>query len=90
METFSASLALCAGNSPHKGKWRGALMFSLIYARINGWVNTNEAGDLRRNHVHYDVIVMYRMLCTKVADIGGYKIAYYFSFRNRVYGDKHV
>ena len=25
--------------SPHKGQWRGALMFSLICARINGWVN---------------------------------------------------
>ena len=37
METFSASLAICAaGNSPvtdespHKSQWRGALMFSLI------------------------------------------------------------
>ena len=31
METFSALLALCVGNSPrHKGQWRGALMFSLI------------------------------------------------------------
>ena len=38
METFSALLALCAGihrspvKSPHKGRWRGALMFSLICA----------------------------------------------------------
>ena len=36
METFSASLAFVRGihrspvNSPHKGQWRGALMFSLI------------------------------------------------------------
>ena len=36
METFSASLALCVGNSPvpvnspHKGQWRGALMFSFL------------------------------------------------------------
>ena len=45
-------------NSPHKGQWRGALMFSLICARINGWVKTREAGDLRRYHAHYDVIVM--------------------------------
>ena len=35
-------------NSPHKGQWRGALMFSLICAWINGWVNNGEAGDLRR------------------------------------------
>ena len=25
-------------NSPHKGQWRGALVFSLICAWINGWV----------------------------------------------------
>ena len=45
-------------NSPHKGQWRGVLMFSLICARINGWVNNRKAGDLRRYRVHYDVIVM--------------------------------
>ena len=45
-------------NSPHKGQWRGALMFSLILAWINGSVNNNEAGDLRRHRAHYDVIVM--------------------------------
>ena len=45
-------------NSPHKGQWRGALMFTLICARINGWVNNREAGDLRCNPAHYDVIVM--------------------------------
>ena len=65
-------------NSPYKGQWRGALMFSLIYARINGWVNTGEAGDLRRHHVHYDVIVTNRMFCTKIADIGGCEIAIIF------------
>ena len=45
-------------NSPHKGQWRGALMFSLIWVWINGWVNNREAGDLRRHRAHYDVIVM--------------------------------
>ena len=64
METFSALLATCAGNSPvpvnspHKGQWRGALMFSLIGVWINGWVNNREVGDVRRYRVHYDVIVM--------------------------------
>ena len=64
METVSALLAICAVNSPvpgefpHKGQWRGALMFSLIWARINGWVNNPEAGDLRRHPTHCDVIVM--------------------------------
>ena len=45
-------------NSPHKGQWRGALMFSLICVWINGWVNNREAGDLRRYRAHYSVIVM--------------------------------
>ena len=64
METFSALLALCAGNSPvpvnspHKGQWRGALMFSFICAWIHDWVNNREAGDLGRHRGHYDVIVM--------------------------------
>ena len=47
-------------NSPHKGQWRGALMFSLICAWIDGCVNNREAGDLRRHHAHYDVMVMWR------------------------------
>ena len=45
-------------NSPHKGQWRGALMFSLICPRINGWVNDRKAGDLRRLRTNYDVTVM--------------------------------
>ena len=45
-------------NSPHKGQWCGALMFSLICAWMNSWVNNLGTGDLRRNRAHYDVIVM--------------------------------
>ena len=45
-------------NSPHKGQWRGTLMFSLIFAWINGWVNNREAGDLRRHRAHDDVTLM--------------------------------
>ena len=54
-------------NSRHKGKWCGALMFSLICVWIKGWVNKHEAGDLRRFRAHYDVIVMvfmeYPLMC---------------------------
>ena len=46
-------------NSPHKGQWRGALMFSVICAWINAWINNREAGDLRHHRAHYDVMVMY-------------------------------
>ena len=69
METFSAQLALCAGNSsvpvnsPHKGQWRGALMFFSICVWINGWVNNRKAGDLRRHRGHYGVNVMYQVPC---------------------------
>ena len=65
MEAFSALLAICARihrspvNSPHKGQWRGALMFPLICVWINGWVKNRQAGDLRRYRAHYDVTVMW-------------------------------
>ena len=66
METYSALLALCEGirrsavNSPHKGQWRGALMFYLICAWTKGWVNNQATVDLRRHRSHYDVTVMDR------------------------------
>ena len=68
MEIFSALLAFCAGNSPvpvnspHIGQWREALMFSLIYAWINDWLNNREAGDLRRHRGHCDVNVIYKQI----------------------------
>ena len=46
-------------NSPHTDQWRGALMFSLICAWINGWVNNQDAGDLRRHRAHCDVTAMW-------------------------------
>ena len=48
-------------NSPHKGQWRGTLMFSSICAWFNDWVNHGEAGDLRRYRAHYVVTVMLRL-----------------------------
>ena len=50
-------------NSPHKGQSRRALMFSLICAWINGWVNNRDAGDLRCHRTHYDVTVMVNENC---------------------------
>ena len=64
METFSALLALCAGNSPVTGDFPAqrpvtrALIFCLIFVWIIDWVNNREAGDLRRHRGHYDIIVM--------------------------------
>ena len=45
-------------NSPHKGQWHEALMFSLSCAWTNGWAHCRDAGDLRYHRAHYDVIVM--------------------------------
>ena len=47
METFSALLAFCAGNSPVTGEFPAR------------WVNNREAGDLKRYRAHYDVTVMF-------------------------------
>ena len=58
METFSKYWPFVRVYSSHKGQWRGALMFSLICARINGWVNNRVAGDLRGYRAHYDFTVM--------------------------------
>ena len=80
METFSALLAICArnspgGNSPARDRWiphtkasdAKLLMFSLIFAWINGWLNNRKAGDLRRHRAHYYVIVMeiWKFSCPK-------------------------
>ena len=65
METFSALLAICAGNSPVTDELptqrpvpRSFDVFFFISAWIKGWVNNREAGNLGRNHVHYDVTVV--------------------------------
>ena len=55
---FVRGIHWSAVNSPHKGQWCRALMFSLICAWINGWVNNREAGDLKRHRAHYGVTVM--------------------------------
>ena len=71
VETFSALLVLwelitgplgirrSSVNSPHKGQWRGALMFSLICAWTNDWANHRDPGDLKSQCIHYDVTVMH-------------------------------
>ena len=48
--------------SQHIRQWRGALVFSLIYAGTESWANHGDAGDLRRYSTHYDVIVMFNDL----------------------------
>ena len=45
-------------NSPHKGQWRGALVFTLICPWTNSWSNNEDASDLRHHRAHYDATVM--------------------------------
>ena len=47
METFPVT-----GRFPHKGQWRGTLMFSLICVWTNGWANNRNAGDFWDAIVH--------------------------------------
>ena len=63
-------------NSPHKGQWRGAFIFSLICAWTNSRANKGDAGDFRRYRGHYDVIVRTtsRPLCPDSCSRGGMEL----------------
>ena len=75
METFSPLLDLCAGNSPVTDDFptqrpvTRSLMFSLICTLNNCWVNNREAGDLRRQRAHYDVVAMESHFSTTVIPV---------------------
>ena len=56
-------------NSPQKGQRREALMFSLICAWTNTWVNNRDAGDLRCHRTAYDVTVLNLQLFTSFVNI---------------------
>ena len=63
METFSALLAICTGNSPVPGEFPTqrpvTRSFDVFFdLRPNKRWGNGEAGDLRRNRAHYDVTVM--------------------------------
>ena len=66
METFSAILPICAGNSPAvTGEFPAqtpvARSFDVFFDLrwITGWVKMGEVGDLRLHRIHYDFIVMH-------------------------------
>ena len=52
-------------NSPHKGQWRGALIF-LSAPWINSWTNKRDTVDLRRYRAQYDVTVMVQIWFKRV------------------------
>ena len=57
------------GGFPHKGQYRGALVFSLFCAWTNSWANNREAGDLRRHRAHHDVTVISKVIFSSVSNI---------------------
>ena len=65
METFSALVAFCAGNSPFTGEFptqrplTQSFDVSVICAWTDSWANNADAGDLRRYRTYYYVIVMW-------------------------------
>ena len=56
-------------NSPHKGQWRGALIFSLICAWTNNWANDGDTCDLRHHRAYYDVNLIISLKCGNFAVI---------------------
>ena len=64
METFSASVSICAENSPVSGEFSAqrsvTQSFDVFFDLCPNkkWVNNRDAGDLRRRRAHYDVTVM--------------------------------
>ena len=67
METFSALLALCAGNSPVAGEFPAqrpvTRSFDVFFDLRLNEVNNREADNLRRPLGHYDVSVMLCHMC---------------------------
>ena len=66
METFSALLAICAGNPPVTGGLPSQrpvtrsfdVFFFLSAPGQNGWANNRAVDDMKRHRAHYDVTVM--------------------------------
>ena len=76
METFSALLAICAGNSPVDGEFTAQrpvtrsfdVFFDLhLNKRLK---NSREADDLRRHGARYDVILM----CSVISEASNFNI----------------
>ena len=64
---------------PHKGQWRGALMFSFICTWTNGGANNRDAGYSRHHRAHYDVTVL--QFLTQNCQLDWIKIEYFHSFK---------
>ena len=61
METFSALLAICAGNSPVTGEFltqRPVTRSFDVFFDLHLNKRLSKAGDLRLHRAHYDVTVM--------------------------------
>ena len=67
METFSALLDICAGNSPVTGEFLAQMpvtrRFDVFFdLHLNKHLDKQSCGALRRYHTHYGVTVMIHVL----------------------------
>ena len=71
------------------GKWRGVLMFPLIFAWTKRWANNRGAGDMRCHRAHYDVSVMSDDVfkCISLNENGWIKISLKFVRKLRISND---
>ena len=63
-------------NSPDKGQWCGALMFSLICSWTcwtNGWENNRDTSDLRCHHAHYHTALSIKLNISSSKFLYGYQ-----------------
>ena len=71
METFSALLTICAGNSPVTGEFptqRPVTQSFDVFFDLRLNEPLSEAGDLRRYRAIYDVTVMSKLMMTQYDD----------------------
>ena len=73
-------------NSPHKGQWRRALMFSSICAWANGWENNRDAGHLRHHRalddvtmIHIIIVIILLFVCSYHVIPHGFHQEMYFT-----------
>ena len=70
METLSASLALCEGNTPveslHKGPATRALIICFMLTSTKSWSNSRAAGDLTHHETHCDCDVTVMIITNSI------------------------
>ena len=89
IESFSALLDLCAGNSTVTGEFLSlrsvtrSFHVCLIWALTNGWADNRDGGDLRRYRAYYDSIMMIFNLHKNIP------LFIYFIYMDKTHANNH-